>query len=61
MKVWDCIVIRKQKWEFSIEAETADEAKEKADVMACHEAAHDDWAYDTTAEEDYSAKPSKKN
>jgi len=46
-----CIVVRKQKWTFDVEAADEDEAKEKADMMAWHEEAHDDWAYETIAKE----------
>ena len=60
MKAWNCIVVRKQQWAVTVEAETKKEACSKADEIAAQESPHDDWAYSTEAHEDYSAKPSKK-
>lgn len=51
MKKFEVTVIRKQKWIFDIEAESAEEAKEKADEMAGEDAPYDDWAYSTEARE----------
>jgi hypothetical protein len=46
-----CRVVRKQVWSFDVEADDYETAKDKADQMACHEEAHDDYAYETTADE----------
>ncbi len=51
MKTYNVKVIRKQSWDFTVEAEDAEAAKQAADDMANNEPAHDDWAYDTEAHE----------
>jgi len=43
-------VYRKQKWTFEVEAADKDSAKVVAEHLSDHEPAHDDWAYDTTAD-----------
>lgn len=51
MKRYVCTVIRKQSWTIEVDADSAEEAKKKADEEASKESAHDDWAYETTAVE----------
>lgn len=56
MPIYRVTVTRKQVWHFDdVEAEDKEAARDKADHMACHEEAHDDYAYSTEAEEVHDA------
>lgn len=39
-----------QVWYFTVEAETADAARTEADLLACDESPHNDFAHDTASE-----------
>lgn len=51
LRTFRCVVTRKQSWTLEVRAKDEEEAKEKADLAAMHEVAHDDYAYETTARE----------
>jgi hypothetical protein len=52
MPTYRCTVKRMQTWTQLVEAETREEAKDKADAMCEGEPPGDDYAYETTAELD---------
>lgn len=44
-------VVRKQAWQFEVEADSKEDAMSMADGLAENEPPHDDWAYSTEAQE----------
>lgn len=51
MTTYRCTVKRMQVWYIEVEADTREQAKEKAEHAACLERPDDDYSYDTKAEE----------
>lgn len=53
MRLYNVTVIRKQVWEYkNVKAQSKEEARSRAEQMACTETPCDDYLYDTLVQEE---------